>query len=212
MTKMRFPVISTIVVAVAVAIMIGLGFWQLNRLQEKEAQLARLSANIHQPPISFPRLGPLDQRLLFRRSSVTCLSVADWDVVAGKAADGVTGFRFIAHCVTGAEGPGAHIVIGVGERPDLKPEWSGGRVKGWITLDGEESGLAAALTGHDSPRTALLVSDSGLAGLKAPAVPDVNSVPNNHLAYAVQWFLFAIMASVIFAILVWRRLRGSGHG
>jgi len=33
-------------------------------------------------------------------------------------------------------------------------------------------------------------------------------VPNNHLAYAVQWFLFALVAGVIYVIALRRRLRG----
>ena len=38
----RFPVISTIIVALAVATMIGLGIWQLQRKGEKEALLEYL--------------------------------------------------------------------------------------------------------------------------------------------------------------------------
>jgi surfeit locus 1 family protein len=30
-------------------------------------------------------------------------------------------------------------------------------------------------------------------------------VPNNHLSYAVQWFLFAAIASVIYVLAVRRR-------
>jgi surfeit locus 1 family protein len=36
-----------------------------------------------------------------------------------------------------------------------------------------------------------LVADPPLAGLAANAAPDPSDIPNNHLAYAVQWFLFA---------------------
>jgi surfeit locus 1 family protein len=32
-------------------------------------------------------------------------------------------------------------------------------------------------------------------------------VPNNHLAYAVQWFLFAGVAAVIYALALRRRTR-----
>ena len=37
----RLPVIPTLLVLVAVGIMIRLGFWQLDRLEQKEALLAR---------------------------------------------------------------------------------------------------------------------------------------------------------------------------
>jgi cytochrome oxidase assembly protein ShyY1 len=33
----------------------------------------------------------------------------------------------------------------------------------------------------------------------------VADIPNNHLAYAVQWFVFAGVAAAIYAILLWRR-------
>ena len=34
-------------------------------------------------------------------------------------------------------------------------------------------------------------------------------MPNNHLAYAVQWFLFALTALVIYAIALRKRLKTS---
>ena len=40
----RLPIFPTIVVAAAVAIMIGLGMWQLQRAEWKEALLARYAA------------------------------------------------------------------------------------------------------------------------------------------------------------------------
>ncbi|NIL96557.1 MAG: hypothetical protein GTO53_04030, partial [Planctomycetales bacterium] len=40
----KLPIISTIVVLVAAAIMVRLGFWQLDRADEKEALLARYGA------------------------------------------------------------------------------------------------------------------------------------------------------------------------
>ena len=48
----RVPVIATIVVALAIAAMIGLGLWQLQRRTEKEALLVQYAANITRPTIS----------------------------------------------------------------------------------------------------------------------------------------------------------------
>lgn len=210
MTQSKFPVFSTVIVALAVGIMIVLGIWQLDRKQEKEAQLAQLAANRSLPAIAYPAMGPLDQALLFRRSSVTCLSVKDWSVEAGKASDGKTAFRYIANCSTGAEGPGARIVIGVGPKPDLTPAWTGGSVPGWIVMEGGASSLLERLGGMSEPPTPMLVADKGHGGLQAAAVPTLDSVPNNHLAYAVQWFLFAAIAAGIYAILLWRRRTATG--
>ena len=50
----RLPLLPTLVVGIAVAIMIALGIWQLQRAGEKEQLLARYRAAEGQPPISFP--------------------------------------------------------------------------------------------------------------------------------------------------------------
>ncbi|NWN33535.1 SURF1 family protein, partial [Klebsiella michiganensis] len=48
--------------------------------------------------------------------------------------------------------------------------------------------------------------EAAAPGLVPTARPDLSSVPNNHLSYAVQWFLFALVASVIYVLaLKWRR-------
>ena len=53
-----------------------------------------------------------------------------------------------------------------------------------------------------------LIADPPLAGLQASARPDPAATANNHLSYAVQWFLFAASALVIYALAVRKRLRG----
>ena len=45
------------------------------------------------------------------------------------------------------------------------------------------------------------------AGLAANAPPDLDSVPNNHLAYAGQWFFFAAIAAIVYVLAVRRRER-----
>ncbi|MGE4322881.1 MAG: SURF1 family cytochrome oxidase biogenesis protein, partial [Sphingobium sp.] len=103
--KARIPLIPTVIVIVAVLAMIGLGVWQLQRRAEKEAALSVVAANPAKRVIAFPAFAPIDPSDLFRRSSVQCLRVVGWRSEAGKAADGTTGYRYIAECATGAEGP-----------------------------------------------------------------------------------------------------------
>ena len=50
----KLPLIPTLVVGLAVAIMIALGVWQIRRAGEKDALLARYRAAQNLPPISFP--------------------------------------------------------------------------------------------------------------------------------------------------------------
>ena len=54
-----------------------------------------------------------------------------------------------------------------------------------------------------------LVADPPVAGLQANAVPDPSDLPNNHLSYAGQWFLFAATALVIYVLAV-RRGKSAG--
>ena len=66
----KLPLIPTIVVAVAVAVMIGLGVWQLQRAGEKQKLLQRYAEAEKLPPIAFPTLPMSDARLpLFRQAA-----------------------------------------------------------------------------------------------------------------------------------------------
>jgi surfeit locus 1 family protein len=72
------------------------------------------------------------------------------------------------------------------------PDWTGGDVEGVITTDD-----AAVIR---------LVSAKPLApGLEASAPPSPANIPNNHLSYAIQWFAFALIAAVIYALALRRR-------
>ena len=54
-----------------------------------------------------------------------------------------------------------------------------------------------------------LVSATGLAGLEASAPPSLETIPNNHRSYAVQWFLFAAIAAVIYVLAVRSRRKAA---
>ena len=196
----RWPVVPTIVVALSVAAMVALGLWQLLiRLPEKEAYLAQLAANPDRPVIAFPQRP--DDSLLFRRTRALCLEPAR--IV--KAGAGNAGYRLIAHCRTGAEGPGMQVQIGTTRDPNAKVVWAGGVVTGWISHAPDSRPLIATMT-SDRAQDMLLVADTPAAGLAPNTRPDIGLVPNNHLAYAVQWFFFAAIAAIIYVIAVRRRV------
>jgi surfeit locus 1 family protein len=189
--SMRWPVIPTIIVAAAVATMIGLGIWQLQRKAEKEALLTTYAAASNQPEMAWPAV-PLPKELpLYRKSSLMCVKVVRWESVAGKNAEGQAGFAHVAHCQTGGgEGPGAKVAIGWSARPE-NPAWTGGEVAGVIAPDNE------ALI--------RLVASEAPAGLEMLAPPSTDSISNNHLMYAIQWFFFAAAAAVIYFFALRRR-------
>ena len=205
----RLPLIPTLVVGLAVAVMIGLGVWQLDRRAEKNAALAAVAANLSRPAMAFPALGPVSSETLFRKSSAHCLRVVRWQVEAGAAENGASGFRQIADCATGAEGPGVLVNIGVASKPDFKAQWTGGQVEGWISEEPDHRPLIARLSGKAPPlRPMLIAAKAPVAGLLPAAPPKIEDVPNNHLAYAVQWFLFAGIAVLIYLLaLRWRQAK-----
>lgn len=203
----RIPIVATIVVALAVAAMIALGVWQLKRAGEKEALLAHYAANLGKPPMAFPKLGPVATDAMFRKSSSTCLSVVKWRVEAGQTPTGQPGYRQIAECRTGAEGPGLLADMGLSADPKLVPKWTGGTVDGLITTEPNHSSVFAMLMGKAPVLRPMLVADVPAPGLAASMPPSPENVPNNHRAYAVQWFIFAAIALVIYALAVRRRLK-----
>ena len=186
----RVPVLPTIIVLLAVATMIGLGIWQIQRLHWKEALLADYASAATKPPIAWPMPADPDALPLYRKSSVNCVSVEGWRASSGRNRAGAAGWVHIAACRTGAEGPGAQVVAGWSQRPE-NPQWAGGLVTGVIA--------------PDSRFLVRLVADPPVAGLAATQPPSLDDIPNNHFAYAVQWFLFAGIALVIYVLALRRR-------
>lgn len=188
MTARRIPIFSTIVVIAAVLTMVGLGFWQLQRKSEKEALIARYqAAATTTAEVPFPA-DDNAQGAWFRRSRITCGRVSGLTTVSGTAATGQKGLAVRATCTKA--GFGKPITIDLGFTRDLAtPQWQGGEVTGVIA---------------PGPR---LVADPPVAGLQPLARPDPGDLPNNHLAYAGQWFFFALTALVIYVLAIRRRAR-----
>lgn len=203
----RWPVISTILVLCAAAAMVALGVWQLQRKGEKEALIALLERNGSMSAlVTYPKLPPVPDAMLFRKSSLVCLEVVRWDPRGGTDRKGQTGIRMIADCRTGAEGPGVLVDVGIAD-DFTPPQWKGGTVQGTIVPGPEQSTLIQRLTGKAVPARAMLVADAPVPGLRASQVPSGADLPNNHLAYAIQWFFFAAIALIIYALAVRRRLQ-----
>lgn len=203
----RWPIIPTIVVLAAVATMIALGVWQLQRKAQKEALIALYQRNMAMSAtVAYPDLPPVPDAMLYRKSSVACLEAVRWDQRSGTDRKGAQGIRMIADCRTGAEGPGVLIDMGTAE-DFTPPKWTGGIVQGTIVPGPEQPTVVERLTGNAMPARAMLVADVPAPGLRPSAVSSAADTPNNHLAYAGQWFLFAAAALIIYILAVRRRLR-----
>ena len=190
-----------------VGVLCWLGNWQLQRKTEKEALIALFQRNTAMSSlVTYPELPPVSDAFLFRKSSVVCLEPVRWDPRSGTDRKGTAGIRMIADCRTGAEGPGVLVDVGIGD-DFTPPPWKGGAVQGTIVPGPEQPTVMERAMGKAVPARAMLIADTPVAGLRASAVPSAENTPNNHLAYAGQWFLFAAAALVIYILAVRRRLR-----
>ena len=206
----RLPLVPTLIVFVAVAIMIRLGFWQIARARWKEALLARYHAAQSLPPIAYPLVPRAPQDLLFRRAQAFCLQPVGWRIEPGRNGSGQIGWRHIAACRTGAEGPGLTVDAGwTSSFKDATPLWRGGKVAGVIAPLPEHRSVLAMMTQRQAPDGVMLVAAKPTAYFQPSAPPSLDDIPNNHRAYAVQWFIFAGLALLIYALALWRRMRGA---
>jgi cytochrome oxidase assembly protein ShyY1 len=197
MTK-RLPLIPTIVVIGAVAVLVWLGVWQLQRAAWKENLLARYAQAEKLPPIAYPTV-PLrdDQVPLFRHATGVCLRVAGRRAIGGENEAGEPGYVHILDCATGAEGPGLSVEVGWSKDPNAAVNWAGGPVSGIIVPD-RRSRMR-------------LVAASAPPGLQPSKTPDVSTAspvsPAGHRGYAATWFALAMIALIIYGLAVRKRMK-----
>ena len=183
----RLPIFATIIVVSAAATMVALGFWQLGRAQEKEALLARYdAASSTQAEVFWPAEDANVGDALFRRSSLDCLQVASFDARAGKSVRGAKGWAHYANCAIAGSDKTALVALGW-SKEITTPQWDGGTVSGIV-----------------APGPRLVVTEPA-AGLEPLSPPDPADVPNNPLAYAGQWFFFALTALFIYGLAIRKR-------
>ncbi|MFN0046848.1 MAG: SURF1 family cytochrome oxidase biogenesis protein [Sphingorhabdus sp.] len=192
---MKWPVVPSILVSAAVVTMIGLGVWQLQRREQKELLLARYEAAVDLKPVTWPAVPDKANLPLFRKSTLMCIKAVRIESVSGTNREGKAGFAHVASCSTGgAEGPGAKVAIGWSERPE-SPKWDGGPVNGVIAPDNVQL-------------IKLVVTDK-VEGLDQLSLPSPEHIPNNHLLYAIQWFIFATAAAVIYVLALRKRMQSA---
>ena len=75
-----------------------------------------------------------------------------------------------------------------------QPDWAGGVIGGIIA--------------PEKKQLIRLVATQPVVGLTALARPSPDQIPNNHLLYAIQWFIFAVAAAVIYVLALRKRQQG----
>jgi surfeit locus 1 family protein len=194
----RLPVLASLVVVAAVAVLIGLGVWQLQRAKWKEGLLARYAQSEQLPPISWPTIPQRkDQLPLFRHATGVCLKPVGKRAIGGENLQGDPGYVQIVDCTTSAEGPGMSVEVGWSLDPNAKVNWPGGPVSGVIVPD-RKTGIR-------------LVAATAPPGLQPSKVPDARSAsavtPAGHRFYAATWFSLAAIALIIYGLALRKRLK-----
>ena len=195
----KVPVVPTILVALGVAAMIGLGLWQLQRAKWKEGLIARYSRAADLPPLTWPVVWPKPDALpLFRHATGNCLQVVGKRSVAGANTRGETGYVQVVDCLTGPEGPGMSVELGWSANPNAPVSWRGGPVSGIIAPDRRSQMRLVAAT-----------APPGLEPSRPPAVDSISATtPAGHRGYAATWFAFAMIAALIYVLALRKKLAG----
>lgn len=233
----RFPVVLTIAVAIALAILVALGTWQLQRLRWKQdllAHVAALQAAPAQP------LGPVLDRLAagqdtdLTRVRVTCPGLARAPAVelyglhkgragvrlisacrlAGAAYDSVLVDRgFVADTISArpAADPSDTApveVTGVLRRPEPGNRFSPPNTpKLWYTRD--VAGMAASLgAAKPAPLTLMAETTTNPEFTALVPAPLPAEIRNSHLEYALTWYGLAAALLGVYAAMLFRRRAG----
>ena len=191
-----FAVLPTLILVLALPLLIGLGFWQLSRHHWKDAMLAEYRRNIDAPLAELGRRPiPADSQFRRARLEVDCPSAPPVER-AGRNLEGATGFVRLLACTHG--GQPLQLDAGWATRPDPSPL----------------PAVSGAMTGRlipDADGGWILVAEAARPPLVPSAPPTLDTIPNNHLSYAIQWFSFAAILAVIYGLWLFRRLAPSGR-
>ncbi len=137
----RLPILPTLIAAAAVAIMIALGAWQLQRAEWKQSLIRNLEASSDDRPIAR-----------------ACRIDAVPEVRAGRNRNGETGYRYLIPC---GDSDGMMLDIGWSQRPDAIPRVRENRSFTGIRAPGDGPNPILVLTDPLPPLAA--------SGLPSPA-------------------------------------------
>ncbi|MCU0902672.1 MAG: SURF1 family protein [Tabrizicola sp.] len=216
MRRYAFPVLLGLV---GVAILMSLGFWQLDRMEEKRAYLDEMEARIANAPVPLPTVpeeGPHKFQAVFAEGRFTGEFL---EVLAGQkgASPGV----MVIEAFELADGRRIMVQRGFveDEARGVPRAPQAAKVEGnlhWPDDTGSSTPPPDAKTGlwfaRDVPAMAaklqteptLIVASRPTGDGIAPMPVDTSGIPNNHWGYAIQWFLLAATWAGMTVFLLWR--------
>jgi cytochrome oxidase assembly protein ShyY1 len=201
----RIPIIPTIITAAGILILCGLGRWQLDRREWKRDLIARLEAAGTLPPVTpaeFRQAMAGDISVQYRRAEISCHAgeKRPYDLRPGSSAKGDSGFFVVVSCRPNDRPPDIVAVAGWTRRADAKGMT--------LDLDHELAGVVIEKPYGDAPDRPrfMLIPDSAIPPLERPRQPRGQDLPDNHLAYAGQWFGLAVALAFIYGLWLRRRM------
>lgn len=226
----RFPWGLTVVVAAALAVLIGLGVWQVQRLAWKEALIAAAGAASTRPPAPLATVMAEGGDPEFRKVTVDCPGLATAPFVELRTIeDAGPGLRLVSACRAANRTwlvDRGFVLETISARPPVEASDAPVRLTAEIRTApapgpmtppaegrmfyGRDNAAMARALGVDRPvetRTlyALTSSNPEWLALK-PSAPPV-AFSNNHLGYAMTWFGLAGALAVIYVAMLrrWRK-------
>ncbi|WP_417248196.1 SURF1 family protein [Celeribacter sp.] len=217
---MRRGFLATVIFGVlGLAVLVNLGLWQLRRLPVKEGEIARIEAMIGDAPVTLPdEIDPEDDK--YRPVSLTGEIWAEELHVLVSTRDWGAGFRIISPMVLD---DGRRVMVDRGYVPTEAKEAA--RATGRVEIIGnlhwpqerdrftpDDDLEANYWYARDVDKMAealdtapiLVISKTDLGDGVAPLPVTTHNIPNNHLSYAIQWFLFAAVWLGMTSALAWR--------
>jgi surfeit locus 1 family protein len=220
-TRILIPLIFGLAGA---AILVGLGVWQVQRLAWKEGVLAQIGARIGDAPVALPAApDPARDRYLPVRASGTITTDEAHVLVSVKRVG--PGYRIVS--VFDTDG-GRRILLDRGFVPDAERDtprpavratvegnlhWPDDRtsstpendVSGNIWFARDIDRMAQVLDTEPVLMIARNTSEPDPAVTPLPV--DTSGIPNDHLQYAVTWFLLAAVWLAMTGYFLWRTTR-----
>lgn len=221
--RTRFPWVLTAASLLALAVLVSLGMWQVQRLQWKQDLLARAEAAADLPPVSLEVLAGLPDPE-FRSGILNCDFQNQPHVELQSIQDGAVGVRLISSCdgwlvdlgfvpetvsARPAQQPAAIPAITARARRveppgAFAPPPEGNR---FYARDTEAMSRALGIEGPVRPYV-LFATGSAWPGWEAlnPSPPPA-AFSNNHLGYALTWFGLALALVGFYIALLRRKLK-----
>lgn len=223
-----WPTLTTVV---GVAVLIGLGTWQIHRLHWKEGLIASMEARGAEPLLESVPFGGDPEAIEYRRIRVTGSFSHDKEMyLQSRVRNGAAGLHVVTPLVLGERGT---VLVDRGwvppEKgdPETRPE---GQVEGPITVEGvirldqvpgmftpdnrpdanqwywmDTHAMGAQAGFEVMPFYIVATTGAAPGGFPIADEPSGVQMVNNHLQYALTWYGLAAALTAVYVVFVFRK-------